>query len=203
MWAMTWIAQLFANGSSDVPPALTDIGSEPPTMPALEQNSAIGPNCRSVSSMTWRMSRSCPTSHLNAAPSTEAATACAPARSRSATTTLAAPARWKASHSARPIPLAPPVTTTTLPVTFIVASEVRKSSGQDEIEDCSVMAGRAQQHEGMPDRVLETQALPGMKDDPETVQKAAKRDEPQCQRRQRRHHRVIDHAGAPAHRQIE
>ena len=44
-------------------------------MPALEQNSAIGPNCRSVSSMTWTMSFSCPTSHLNAAPPIEAATA--------------------------------------------------------------------------------------------------------------------------------
>src|ERR1700692_2311079 len=194
---------LVAQGEAAVPPPFSDRGSNPPPIPALEQNSAIAPNCRSVSSMTWRMSRSCPTSHLNAAPSTEAATACAPARSRSATTTLAAPARWKASHSARPMPLAPPVTTTTLPVTCIVTSEVRKSSGQDEIEDCGVMAGRAPQHEGMPDRVLETQALPCMKDDPETVQKAAKRDEPQWHCRQRRPPRVIDHPAAPAHRQIE
>src|SRR5882724_9476526 len=76
-----------------MPPAFSDLGSKPPPMPALEQNSAIGPNCRSVSSMTWRMSFSWPTSHLNAAPSIEAATASAPAKSRSATTTLAAPAR--------------------------------------------------------------------------------------------------------------
>ena len=51
---MTWIAQLRAHGSSEVPPAFSDSGSKPPPMPALEQNSAIGPNCRSVSSMTWQ-----------------------------------------------------------------------------------------------------------------------------------------------------
>ncbi|MGY4231783.1 hypothetical protein ACVIIW_000730 [Bradyrhizobium sp. USDA 4449] len=89
---MTWIAQLRCHGSSEAPPALTDIGSKPPPMPALEQNNAIGPNCRSVSSMTCEISFSCATSHLKAAPSTVAATILALAASISATTTLAAPA---------------------------------------------------------------------------------------------------------------
>jgi len=48
---MTWMAQLLAQGSSEVPPAFSDSGSNPPPMPALEQNSAIGPNRRSASSI--------------------------------------------------------------------------------------------------------------------------------------------------------
>src|SRR6188768_816979 len=137
------MAQLRAHGSSEVPPALTDIGSKPPPIPALEQNSAIGPYFCSVSSMRWRMLFSCPTSHLYAAPSTEAATASALARSRSATTTLAAPARRKASHIARPMPLAPPVTTTILPATCIAPPRLFELSGQYQIEHGRVMAGRA------------------------------------------------------------
>ena len=43
------MAQLRDQGSSDVPPAFSDNGSKPAPMPALEQNSAIGPNCFSVS----------------------------------------------------------------------------------------------------------------------------------------------------------
>src|ERR1700730_10120572 len=204
MCAMTWMAQLFANGSSEGPPAFTESGSKPPPMPALEQNSAIGPNFCSVSSIRRRMSFSCPTSHLNAAPSIEAATASAPAKSSSATTTLAAPARWKASQSPRLMPLAPPVTTTILPVTGIATPAVLKAiSVQNEIEHGGIMAGRAEQHEVVPDRVLKSQALPGMKDDPETVEQTAGRNEPQRQRRQRHHHGVVQHEAAPAHRQIE
>ena len=60
-----------------MPPAFSDSGSKPPPIPALEQNSAIGPNCRSVSSITCLMSASLPTSHLNAAPPIDAATASA------------------------------------------------------------------------------------------------------------------------------
>src|ERR1700674_5608868 len=156
------MAQLRCHGSSEVPPAFSDNGSKPPPMPALEQNSAIGPNCRSVSSMRWRISFSCPTSHLNAAPFIEAPPASAPGKSRSATTTLAAPARCKASQSARPMPLAPPVTTTILPVTCIGEPVWLKSiSGQNQIEYGGVMAGRAQQHEAMPDHVLEAKPVPG------------------------------------------
>src|SRR5882672_1179234 len=197
------MAQLRCHGSSKMPPAFTDSGSNPPPIPALEQNSAIGPNWRSVSSMTCTTSFSCPTSHLKAAPSTEAATACAPERSRSATTTLAAPARWKASQSARPMPLAPPVTTTTLPATCITLSVLLKNSGQNQIEHGRVVAGRAQEHEGMPDRVLKTQPLPGMKDHAEAVQRCAREHEPQRHGGHSRRNRVIEHDAAPAHRQIE
>src|ERR1700722_16027257 len=160
------------NGSSDVPPAFSDLGSKPAPMPALEQNKSIGPNSRSVSSMTWRMSFSCATSHLNAAPPTDAATACAAAMSRSATTTLAAPAQWKTSQSARPMPLPPPVTTTTLSFTCIDEPdfwklELNRSSGEDEIEHGRIMARRAEQHEAMPDHVLKAKPLPCMEHYPE------------------------------------
>src|SRR6266404_2155305 len=199
------MAQLRDQGSSDVPPAFSDNGSKPAPMPALEQNSAIGPNCFSVSSMTWRMSFSCPTSHLNAAPSIEAATLRAPAISTSATITFAAPARWKTSQSARPMPLAPPVTTTILPVTCTATSAffAIRSLGQDEVEHRRVMAGRAQQHETMPDHVLEAKPLPGVKDHTETIQRATRDHEPERHRRQRRHDSIIEHGAAPAHRQKE
>src|ERR1700722_8797614 len=97
------------------------------------------------------------------------------------------------------MPLAPPVTTTILPATCIAPSAVlkSKSSGQNQIEHRGVMAGRAQQHEGMPDRVLETQPLPGVKNYPETIEQAPGRDEPQGQEPQRRHPRVVDHDNAP------
>src|SRR3954447_21316216 len=197
------IAQLLAHGSSEAPPAFSESGSKPPPMPALEQNSAIGPKRASVSSIRWRMSFSWPTSHLNAAPSIEAATASAFARSRSATTTLAAPARWKASHSARPMPLAPPVTTTTLPATCMVTPRFQRLSGQHEIEHGGVMASRAEQYEGMPDCILKAQALPGVEDDAQAVQRAANDHEPQRHARQRRHHGVIEHDSAPAHGEIK
>src|ERR1700730_16297068 len=102
------------------------------------------------------------------------------------------------------MPLAPPVTTTILPVTCIATPTVLKSiSVQNEIEHGGVMAGGAEQHEGVPDRVLKSQALPGMKDDPETVEQTAGRNAPQRQRRQRHHHGVVQHEAAPSHRQIE
>src|SRR5580693_2792129 len=183
---MTWIAQLLCQGSSDVPPAFAESGSKPPPIPALEQNSAIGPNRRSVSSMTCRMSFSWATSHLNAAPSMEAVTACAPPLSTSATITLAAP-----------------VTTTTLPVTCIAASRFYVLSGQNQIEHGGVVAGGAQQHETMPDRVLEAQPSPGVKDHAETIERATGEHEPQRQFRQRCHHRIVEHDAAPAERQIE
>src|SRR6266576_3556521 len=119
--------------------------------------------------MTWRMSFSLPTSHLKAAPPSGVATARAPSGLISTTTTLAAPARWKASHSALPMPLAPPVTTTTLPVTCMVVLPSFLFSAQDKIEDRRVVTGRAAQHEAMPDGVLKTQPLPGVEDHAKTV----------------------------------
>src|SRR3954464_9353500 len=200
---MTLTAQLLANGSSELPPAFSETGSKPPPIPALEQNSEIGPNCRSLSSITCRMSFSCPTSHLNATPPTEAATASAPARSRSATITFDAPARLKASHRARPMPLAPPVTTTILPATCITPSTFWIFSGQNEIEHGRIMAGRPQQHEAVPDRILEAQPLPSVKDDSETIKQPASGDEPYRQARQRGYSGVVHHEAAPAHRKIE
>src|SRR5512135_1236299 len=179
------MAQLRANGSSESPPAFSEHGSKPPPMPAFEQNSAIGPNSRSVSSMTWRTSFSCATSHLNAAPSIPPATDLAPAASLSATTTLAAPARWKASQSARPMPLAPPVTTTTLPFTCMAEPVILKTvSGQHEVEHGGVVARRAQQHETMPDHVLKAQPLPCVEDYSETVEQTTGKDEPDRRMRQ-------------------
>src|SRR6266478_9760282 len=118
------------------------------------------------------MSFSFPTSHLKAAPPIGVATAREPAGSISATTTLAAPARWNASHSALPMPLAPPVTTTTLPGTCIAAPPFVWVSGQNQIEHRGIVAGRAEQHEAMPDHVLETQAPPGVKDDAKSIEQA-------------------------------
>src|SRR4051794_9522801 len=205
---MTCTAQLRCQGSSEVPPALVLKGSKPPPMPALEQNSAIGPNCASVSSMTCKTSFSLPTSHLKAAPSIGVATARAPSGLISTTTTLAAPARWKASDSALPMPLAPPVTTTTFPVTCMVVlpsllffSQI--FSAQHKIDDRRVMAGGAGEHEAVPDRVLKAQPFPSMEDHAETVQHAARDNEIQRHSRQRLHHRIVQHHAAPAHRQIK
>src|SRR5438876_9513712 len=195
---MTCTAQLRCHGSSELPPALTDSGSKPPPMPALEQNSAIGPNWCSVSSMTWETSFSLPTSHLKAAPSIPPATARAALGSISATTTLAAPARWKASHIARPMPFPPPVTTTTLPVTCMAPSPlflvvIYYRSLQDDVEHRRVVAGRAAQHKAVPDRVLEAQPLPGVKNHAERIEHAARDDEAHRHGRQRLDHGIIEH----------
>src|ERR1700738_3912590 len=150
------------------------------------------------------MSFSLPTSHLNAAPAIEAATTRAAALSISATTTFAAPARCRASQSARPMPLAPPVTTTVLPLTCIGEPVWLKSiSGQNQIEHGGIMAGRAQQHEAMPDHVLEAKPGPGMKDNPETIEKATGNNEPDRQLRRRRQTGIVGDQPAPAHRQIK
>src|ERR1700732_5189496 len=151
---MTCTGQLRDHGSPGSAPAIFAGGTKPPPRRALEQNSAIPPYNRSVSSMTWMMSFSFPTSHLNAAPAIEAATTRAAALSMSATTTLAAPARCKASQSARPMPLAPPVTTTILSRTCIVKPVCLKL-GQNQIEHGRVVAGRAPPHERKHDYVLE------------------------------------------------
>src|SRR4030088_1122276 len=100
------------------------------------------------------MSFSFPTSHLKAAPPIGVATAREPAGSISATTTLAAPARWNASHIALPMPLAPPVTTTTLPFTCMAVLPVYSLFlRQHHVEDSRIVAGGAKQDEAVPDRV--------------------------------------------------
>src|SRR5512147_844947 len=61
------------------------------------------------------MSSSRLTSQRTASPPLSFATGCSPSALRSATTTPAAPSRAKRSAAARPMPLAAPVTTATLP----------------------------------------------------------------------------------------
>src|ERR1700722_13068327 len=95
------------------------------------------------------------------------------------------------------MPLAPPVTTTTFPATRMV-----NVLGQNQIEHGGIMAGRAQQHETMPDHVLEAKPLPAVKDHPKTVKRATCEHEPEREAGQRRHHGIIEHSAAPAHRQI-
>src|SRR4051794_10773826 len=150
------------------------------------------------------MSFSFPTSHLKAAPLIGVATAREPSGSISATTTLAAPARWNASHIALPMPLAPPVTTTTLPVTCMLAPlRFLSLLRQHHIEDSGIMAGCAKQDEAMPDRILKSQPVPGVEDHAQAIQHAASDDEPQRQTRQRLHDRIVKHHAAPAQSEIE
>src|SRR5215208_169647 len=121
------------------------------------------------------------------------------------------------------MPLPPPVTTTTLPVTCMAVSPLehdpekwepvfRKDHAQtknyrflrqNHIKDSRIMAGRAEQDEAMPDRVLETQPLPSMKDHAGGIQHAARERETQRQRRQLFHHGVIEHHAATAHGEIK
>src|SRR5437764_6245556 len=88
----------------------------PPPIPAFEQNKSMGPNLSSVCSTTFTMSASTATSAVSAsaAPPSSCATACTASPSRSTTTTPRAPSAAKRLHSARPMPLPPPVTTATL-----------------------------------------------------------------------------------------
>src|ERR1041385_4030587 len=100
------------------------------------------------------------------------------------------------------MPLAPPVTTTTLPATCIVALRFIFSR-QHNIQHGGVMTGCAEQHKTMPDRILEAQPPPGMENDAKTVQHAADHHKPQRHGGQRCYHGVVEHEAAPAHREIE
>jgi hypothetical protein len=63
--------------------------------------------------------------------------------------------------------------------------DVCRGSGQNQIEHGRIMARRTEQHETVPDHILEAQALPCMEDYPETVEQATGEDEPERQLRQR------------------
>ena len=90
------------------------------------------------------------------------------------------------------MPLAPPVTTTILPLTCIAKPDLLGLSlGQNEVEHGGIVARRAEKHETMPDRVLEAQPSPCVKDYPETVEQATREDEPQRQFGQRGNAGVI------------
>src|SRR6185312_8520124 len=101
------------------------------------------------------------------------------------------------------MPLPPPVTTTTLPVTCIVTSCFCFLSGQDEVHHRRVVAGRAQQHERMPDHVLETQPPPGVKNHTQAIERATGEHEPDRQLRQPAEHGMIEHHAAPAEGEIK
>src|SRR5690349_11852249 len=101
------------------------------------------------------------------------------------------------------MPLAPPVTTTTLPATCIVTSRFCLLSGQNQIEHGRIVACRAQQHETMPDDVLEAQSPPGVKDHAQAIQRAAGEHKPERQVRQCRNDGTIERQAAPAERKIE
>src|SRR5882762_4687217 len=99
----------------------SDVGvcSSPSTaMPALEQKRSIRP-CRPMTCATSRAtSASRETSTATAVPRISSATCAAPRAFTSATTTAFAPSAANRRHSARPMPSAPPVTTTTLSATI-------------------------------------------------------------------------------------
>src|ERR1700722_1781626 len=102
------------------------------------------------------------------------------------------------------MPLAPPVTTTILPLTCIatpVLSEV--NLGQNDVEHGRIVACRAEKHEAMPDHVLEAQPSPCVEDYPETVEQATGKDEPERHLGQRGESGIIGDAAAPAHREVE
>src|SRR5581483_4295273 len=94
--------------------------STPPgtMMPALEQKRSIDPYCAVDVSTSRITSASTATSVVTANPPVSCATAPAPSPSMSATTMPRAPSCLKRRHNAAPIPVAPPVTTTTLPWSF-------------------------------------------------------------------------------------
>src|SRR5579864_5512041 len=100
------------------------------------------------------------------------------------------------------MPLAPPVTTTTLPFTCM-ARPSDLVLGQNQIEHGRVMARRAEQHEQMPDHVLEAEPLPCVKDYTESVEQATGKDEPERKARQGGEAGVVGDHTAPAHGEIE
>ena len=115
-----WLRTLTAHVRSQ---ALSGTSTPPSTMiPALAQNRSTGPKVRSVCSTNPMTSPSSATSTVAASAAwpaafSSSATASAPLPSMSATATPSAPWAAKVRHRARPIPLAPPVTTTTRSLT--------------------------------------------------------------------------------------
>src|ERR1700752_894262 len=98
------------------------------------------------------------------------------------------------------MPLAPPVTTTILPLTCIAEPEGWEPGlRQNQVEHGRVVACRAKKHEAMPDRVLEAKPLPCVEDYPETVEQATGDNEPARQARQRGKAGVIGDQAASAH----
>src|SRR5215470_6968567 len=111
-WTLTAQERSQAVSGASIPPRAM--------MPALEQNRSIRPNvlsaCLTSASTSAAEDMSAVTARARCPPaSIPAATCAAPAPSRSATTTPAASCAARARASARPMPLAPPLTTATEP----------------------------------------------------------------------------------------
>lgn len=81
-------------------------------------------------------------------------------------------------------------------------SEVRASSPAPR-RTPPYSAGGSEQHEAVPDRILEAQPPPGVEDHAEAVKNAARQHEAERHRRQRLDDAVVEHDAAPAHREIE
>src|SRR4051794_14197199 len=109
--AITLTSQICCHWSRDVVSTLP-----PMAMPAFEQNRSIGPKRPSVSSTSrWRSPASATSvATARARSPSSAATASAPSRLRSLMATPRAPSATNRRATARPMPLAAPVTTTTL-----------------------------------------------------------------------------------------
>src|ERR1700761_4107882 len=119
-WLITCTRQLTSQSASDaVSWPLRD-------NPALEKKMSIGPYLSSAAAISAWMSASSPTSAVTAKPSMSPATLANRSRElfRSATTTPRAPASAYARATASPIPLAPPVTTQTLSLMFMVTASL-------------------------------------------------------------------------------
>src|SRR5215469_82748 len=128
MWLCTLMAQIRAHASS--------VASGPPAtmIPALEKNSATGPRASALATSA-RTSASLETSACTAMArcppaSISAATVAAPRPSMSHTTTPAAPRSASPRLRARPTPLAPPVTTATLPVMSMMSASRGGADGR-------------------------------------------------------------------------
>ena len=111
-WAMTCRSKFSRHSSSGA--------SSPPSFatPAFEQNTSIGPKRSPAAATRARTARSSVTSHGTASPPISSATAWSGPDWTSATVTPFAPSRANRRARARPIPLAAPVTTATLPSMF-------------------------------------------------------------------------------------
>src|SRR3954451_16488211 len=104
------------------------------------------------------------------------------------------------------MPLAPPVTTTTLPVTcmrrLLFLYCFWSCSAQHEVEHRGIMARRAGQDKAVPDRILEAQPAPSVEDDAKGVERPPRHHKPQRHRGERLDHGIIEHHPAPAHHEI-
>src|SRR3954451_16227364 len=104
------------------------------------------------------------------------------------------------------MPLAPPVTTTTLPVTcmrrLLLLCRFWSCSAQHEVENRGIMARRAGQDKAVPDRILEAQTAPGVEYDAKGVERPTRHHKPQRHHGKSLDHGVIEHHPAPANHEI-